>query len=93
MRESTVENYLVNEVKRLGGMCEKFVSPGKVGPPDRLVTWHKGVMHLIELKAPAGALSPAQLRDHKRRRELGVRVFVLRTKNDVCNYLIEHAVL
>ena len=37
MREKTIEHNLVMEVKRVGGLALKFVSPGFDGVPDRLV--------------------------------------------------------
>ncbi len=39
MRESKIEGYLRTEIAKLGGVAEKFVSPGKKGPPDQLVSW------------------------------------------------------
>ena len=37
MKESQIERRLVEGVKRLGGMCLKFVSPGTLGVPDRII--------------------------------------------------------
>ena len=37
MKESEIEARLVRGVKALGGVAYKFVSPGNVGVPDRLV--------------------------------------------------------
>ena len=37
MKESELELRLVHGVSRLGGRAYKFVSPGNVGVPDRLV--------------------------------------------------------
>ena len=37
MREKTIEQRLVREVKARGGICPKWVSPGFDGVPDRLV--------------------------------------------------------
>ena len=72
IRESTVEQYLVKcveavESEGFKGVCEKHVSPGRRGVPDRLVTWPWNAMDLVETKAPEGRLSPAQERDHARR--------------------------
>jgi hypothetical protein len=39
MRESSVEGPLTEGVAALGGVCEKFTTPGKIGPPDRIITW------------------------------------------------------
>lgn len=77
MRESTIEKALVERVKALGGMCEKFTSPSRRGVPDRLVTLPGGRIVFVELKATGGKLSALQQRDHARRRALGCSVFVI----------------
>lgn len=77
MRESVIEKALVERVKALGGMCEKFTSPSRRGVPDRLVTLPGGRVVFVELKAPGKVLSVLQQRDHNRRRALGCSVFVI----------------
>ena len=42
MREKEIEKRLVAEVKRNGGICPKFVSPGYSGMPDRIILLPKG---------------------------------------------------
>lgn len=86
MRESKIEKLLREGVEALGGMCEKFVSPGKRGVPDRIVTW-PGVIHFIELKKEHEEPKPHQLRDHRRRRALGQIVFVVDCESGVAWYL------
>lgn len=75
--ESRIEAYFCDEVDAVGGEAEKFVSPGKVGVPDRIVTWKLGDLDYVELKATGERPEPHQVRDHKRRRERGFRVFVV----------------
>lgn len=77
MRESVIEKALVERVKALGGMCEKFISPSRRGVPDRLVTLPGGRVVFVELKAPGKSLSVLQQRDHARRIALGCSVFVI----------------
>lgn len=36
MLEKEIEKYLREEIKKLGGIAYKFVSPGQVGVPDRI---------------------------------------------------------
>jgi hypothetical protein len=84
LRESTVEGYLTTCIEEHGGLCEKHVSPGLVGVPDRLVTWRDGRMFLVELKAPDGKLKPWQVRDHNlRSNKCGVKVWVIYTLEQV----------
>lgn len=83
MLELSIEQYLVQQVERNGGLCEKFCSPGKRGVPDRLVTWPGGTMELVEVKAPGKKPRPEQARDHRRRARLGVTVHVIDTREGV----------
>ena len=89
MRESAVEKYLRQRVEELGGTCEKFVSPGKRGVPDRIVTMPGGVIEFVETKAPTGRVRAEQSRDHAQRRALGVLVAVVSTKEEVDKYIAE----
>ena len=43
MREKEIEKRLVAEVKKNGGICPKFVSPGYSGMPDRIILLPKGI--------------------------------------------------
>lgn len=76
MKEALIEHYLVTRVAKHGGEAEKFVSPQKKNVPDRIVWWTMGDVDFVELKATGEAPNEGQLRDHKRRRARGFRVFV-----------------
>ena len=95
MRESAVEKHLQKRVRERGGLCEKHVSPGRVGPPDQLVTWPDGTMQLVETKRPyikgkqsAGELSVPQQRDHMRRAQRRVHVRMVFTKDEADAYVM-----
>ena len=60
MKESQIERRLVEGVKRLGGMCLKFASPGTLGVPDRIIITAKGRVIFVELKAETGRLTKIQ---------------------------------
>jgi hypothetical protein len=60
VKESTVEKHLVAQVKALGGMAFKFVSPSNRGVADRVVCLPNGQTWFVELKAPSGRLSELQ---------------------------------
>lgn len=79
MLEKDIEAALVRRVKALGGLCEKFTSPGRRSVPDRIVTLPKGRVIFVELKAPGKKPSELQERDHQRRRDLGCDVRVIDT--------------
>lgn len=87
MRERKVEKHLRISVERRGGTCEKFVSPGRRGVPDRQVSDRPGRIDFIETKAPDVEAKPHQKRDHDRRRARGFRVYVLDTIEKVDWYM------
>ena len=60
MLESSIERYLRQEVKKRGGLCYKFVSPGNPGVPDRLIITPGGRIVFVELKTETGRLSKIQ---------------------------------
>lgn len=82
MLEKTIEAALVARVKSLGGMCEKFTSPGRRSVPDRIVTLPGGRIVFVECKAPGKRPTDLQERDHARRRELGCEVSVIDSVED-----------
>jgi hypothetical protein len=79
MLEKDIERAFVARVKSLGGMAEKFTSPGRRSVPDRLVTMPGGRIIFVELKAPGKKPTDAQQRDHDRRKLLGCDVRVIDT--------------
>lgn len=83
MLERDIEQALVRKVKRLGGKCEKFTSPGRRSVPDRLVTLQGGRVIFVELKSPGKKPTAKQLKDHKERRELGCDVRVIDSMEQV----------
>ena len=60
MKESQIERRLVEGVRRLGGMCLKFVSPGTLGVPDRIIITAQGRIIFVELKTETGRLAKIQ---------------------------------
>ena len=77
MLERFIEQKLVARVKREGGLCPKFVSPGSDGWPDRIVLMPGGKIAFVELKAPQGRLRPIQVQRHAQLRDLGFLVYVI----------------
>ena len=83
MREKKIEQKLVTAVKKHGGICPKFVSPGFDGMPDRLLLLPHGRFAFVEVKAPNQKPRPLQLSRHKLLRRLGFRVYVLDALEDI----------
>jgi len=80
--EKEIEKALVKRVKELGGLCEKFTSPGRRSVPDRIVTLPGGRIIFVECKAPGKKPTELQLRDHERRRNLGCEVIIINDMDD-----------
>lgn len=83
MREKKIEQKLVTAVKKHGGICPKFVSPGFDGMPDRLLLLPHGRFAFVEVKAPNQKPKPLQLSRHRLLRRLGFRVYVLDVLEDI----------
>jgi hypothetical protein len=87
MRESTIEEHLVNRVNERGGEIRKVKWINRNGAPDRLVMMprsfaidgcvDRGQSVWVELKAPGKPLEPHQEREHRRMRYMGQRVVVI----------------
>jgi hypothetical protein len=87
LRESKIEEHLQKEVKKLGGVAYKFVSPGNAGVPDRLVVLPKGRIVFIEMKAPGKKPTVLQRKQQSRIRNLGNEVLVIDSKERVDEFI------
>lgn len=90
MGEKDTEQYLRERVKMFGGIAYKFVSPGNVGVPDRLVLFPEGRIAFVELKAPGKKPTQLQLLQQKRIKDLGFEVLVIDNKADVDKFIQDH---
>lgn len=86
MFEKHIESALVKRVNELGGICEKFTSPGRRAVPDRLVTLPGNIVIFVELKAPGKKPTKSQLGDHARRNALGCDVRIIDSLEQVGNF-------
>lgn len=87
MMESTIEAYLRDRVKEIGGKAYKFVSPGNNGVPDRLVCLSGGQVIFVELKAPGKKPTALQLRQQEKLKQLGFPVWVIDSKDKVEDFI------
>jgi len=83
MKESTIESNFVKQVKAMGGMAIKLISPNFAGLPDRLVLLPHGRMFFVELKATGQKPRPLQIAVHRKLRELGFTVYVIDSNEKV----------
>lgn len=77
MRESQVEQYLIDVVTSKGGEIRKLQWIGRRGAPDRVVMLPGGRLIWVECKAPGMKPEPHQLREHHRMRLMDQRVEVV----------------
>ena len=76
MREKVVEQALIRAVRKRGGICPKWVSPGLDDVPDRIVLLPEGRIGFVELKAPGGRPRPLQTARLCLLRDLGYKSYV-----------------
>ena len=88
MRESQVEQHLVEQVKARGGLVRKLQWIGRSSAPDRLVGF-PGRHALVETKRPGKDAEAAQAREHQRLRAVGFDVRVLATIEEVDRFVAE----
>lgn len=83
MLEKTIERYLVQKAREIGGLAIKWVAPGMAGVPDRVVFFPGGRIVFVELKAPGQKQTPIQVRVTKMLIDLGADVRVIDSKEAV----------
>ncbi len=81
--EKKLEQKLMGEVKRSGGLALKLVSPSYAGMPDRLVLISCGKIGFVEVKAKGKKPRPLQARRHRQLERLGFKVYVLDDENQI----------
>lgn len=88
MRESQIESYLKEQVKKRRGETRKIKWINHRGAPDRLVwipLWR--YPRMAELKRPGKDLEDHQKREHKRLKRMGIQCVKLNTLSDVERFL------
>ncbi len=83
MREKEIEQKIVATVKKRGGICPKWVSPGFDGVPDRIAIFPMARIGFIEVKAPGKKARPLQRARHRQLRHLGFKVYVIDSEDQI----------
>ena len=87
MREKDLEQKFVREIRRIGGLCPKFVSPGMSGMPDRLILLPDGKASFAELKRPKAKPRALQRARHRKLRSLGFKVYLVDSEEAIAEAL------
>lgn len=95
MRESAVEQNIRRQVTALGGVAWKWVSPGRVGVPDRICIFPGGRVIFVELKRPGvgDGRSPQQKKVFSTLERLGCEVWRISSGEDFRQRLIDVGVI
>jgi hypothetical protein len=87
MLEKQIEKYLVKKVTQNKGLTFKWLST-VTGVPDRIVFLHNQV-YLVELKTADGKLSARQVFVFDQLGEAGFPVYILRSYEDIEEFIRE----
>lgn len=81
--EKRVEQYLVEEVRKLGGHAYKFKSPGQISVPDRICVFPSRLVVFVECKKPGADPTTSQKEELKKLAGLGQYVAVANSFSEV----------
>lgn len=87
MRESAVEKHLIKEVKKLRGLCKKWVCPGWNGAPDRIVLLPGARLWFVEVKRPGEKPRAKQAYRLEQLRALGFNALYLDSIEEVDKFI------
>lgn len=93
MLEKDIEKYFRRKLTDQGCIVFKFVSPGNVGVPDRIVISKTGKVYFVELKRPGGRVRELQILCIQKLKNHNVWAGVLSTKaevDDFCKLVIKN---
>ncbi len=85
--EKAIERYLVDEVKKLGGVCLKYSNQNMAGYPDRLILLPGARTIWVELKSKGKHTTTLQNVRIRTLQNLGYSVFVCDNKESVDNVI------
>ena len=88
--EKDIEKKLRQKVEALGGFCLKWVCPGWLGVPDRIVLLPGARIYFVETKRPKGGkLEPMQRWWRGKILQLGFPHWVVWDKADLAAFLAD----
>lgn len=88
--EKAIERYLVDEVKKIGGLCLKYTGTNMVGFPDRVILLPDGATIWVELKSKGKKPNQVQAIRIDTMKKLGHCVYVCDSKDEVNRILYNY---
>ncbi len=89
IKERDVERYFKAQLERRGALVFKFVSPGQIGVPDRVVLLPGGRVVFAEMKAPGEKPRPLQRAVFARMARAGHPVYIIDSREAVKKFMEE----
>lgn len=86
--EKDIERLLVERIRKIGGRCLKFVSPGFTGVPDRIILLPGGRIRFAETKQKGKYERARQKVVHRLLRELGFIVYSTVDSSEKVNAIV-----
>ena len=90
MSEKAIEQYLVKQVRKAGGICLKYSNPGETGYPDRICLLPEGKVIFVELKSTGEKPRKIQLVRMNELKGIGFEVHICDSREFV-DTIIEEA--
>jgi hypothetical protein len=87
MYESRIEKFLLNEVRKRGGLALKTNANASAGLPDRMILFPERIVLFVEIKRADGYSSALQIKRQGQLRGLGFPVYEVRTKDQIIELL------
>ena len=89
MLEKDIEDWLSDQIKALGGISYKFISPGEPGVPDRIYILPNGQVWFVELKQQLGKVANIQKWQRQRLMDKGCNYRLVKGMKDAKEFVKE----
>lgn len=88
--EKSIEQYLVKQVRKMGGICLKYFNLGDTGYPDRICLLPEGKVLFVELKSKGEKPRKIQMVRMNELKSMGFEVHICDSK-ELVDTIIEEA--
>jgi hypothetical protein len=85
MREADIQSKIIKALEKMGWYVVKHIQTNKNGWPDLEAKKHERLSFYVEVKRPGEKPTPLQLYRHKELQQMGFRVYVIDSIEDLKN--------